>query len=67
MPLKSRKVSFPIANPTRKPTSLLRVGTLSGLDSLVRVLPFTFQFGLYPFEIKYLWAILVLRCLLSAH
>lgn len=40
MPLRSRKASFHIANLTRKPMSLLRVGTLSGLDSSVSVLAF---------------------------
>ncbi len=40
MPLKSKKASFPPANPTRKPMSLLRVGTLSVLDFSVRVLVF---------------------------
>ena len=67
MPLKSRKASFPIANPTRKPMSLLRVGTLSGLDSSVRVLAFYFSVRFIPLRNQVSWAILVLRCLLSAH
>ena len=69
MPLKSKRASSPIANLTRKPMSVLRVGTLSGLIPRFVSWRLSGDFSVLfiPLRNQVSVSMLVVRCLLSAY